>query len=99
MLSRVRRPVVEFTSHTSGNGQQRAKVCYRVKSAGGGIGEVRLFHNGKLIQSDGYYRDMAKSSSGKTQLAALNSRAIYDDMSSVSVKGKNSDSASRQAQR
>ena len=46
-------PVVEFTSHTSGNGQQRAKVCYRVKSAGGGIGEVRLFHNGKLIQWTG----------------------------------------------
>jgi WD40 repeat protein len=80
-------PLVEFTSHTPGNDQQKAKVCYQVKSTGGGIGEVRLFHNGKLIQSDGYYKDTAKSTSDKTQLAALDSKAIYEDMRSVSIKG------------
>jgi hypothetical protein len=64
------------------------KVCYRVKSTGGGIGEVRLFHNGKLIQSDGYYRDMAKTTSEKTQLMAMNSKTIYDNIRSISIKGK-----------
>jgi WD40 repeat protein len=66
----------------------KIKVCYITKSTGGGIGEVRLFHNGKLIQSDGYYREMTKSSSEKTQLASLSSKAIYEDMRSVSIKGK-----------
>ncbi|MEI6154774.1 MAG: caspase family protein, partial [Deltaproteobacteria bacterium] len=60
---------------------------YKVKSAGGGIGEVRLFHNGKLIESDGYYKDVARTQSGKTQLASLDSKAIYKDLRSVKVKG------------
>ena len=81
-------PVVEFTTKISDTDQLKAKVCYQVKSTGGGIGEVRLFHNGKLIQSDGYYRDMAKSTSDKTQLATMNSKAIYENMRSVSIKGK-----------
>jgi WD40 repeat protein len=66
----------------------KIKVCYSAKSTGGGIGEVRLFHNGKLIQSDGYYREVTKSTVEKTQLAALDSKAIYEDMRSVSIKGK-----------
>ena len=81
-------PLVEFTSHTSGNDQQKAKVCYQVKSTGGGIGEVRLFHNGKLIQSDGYYREVAKTSTEQTQLVSLNSRSIYADMRSLNIKAK-----------
>jgi WD40 repeat protein len=81
-------PLVEFTSQTLGDDQQKAKICYSVKNNGGGIGEVRLFHNGKLIQSDGYYKEIARSNSDKTQLAALNSKAIYEDMRSITVKGK-----------
>jgi WD40 repeat protein len=81
-------PLVEFTSYTLDTDQPKVKVCYQAKSTGGGIGEVRLFHNGKLIQSDGYYREMTKASSDKTQLASLSSKAIYEDMRSISVKGK-----------
>ena len=81
-------PVVEFTSLPSNTDQQKAKLCYQVKSTGGGIGEVRLFHNGKLIQSDGYYRAMTRSSSEKQQNVAMNGRAIYEDMRSVSLKSK-----------
>lgn len=67
----------------------QVKVCYQVQSLGGGIGEVRLFHNGKLIQSDGYYREFAKTSTAdRTQLASLDSKSIYEDMRSISVKGK-----------
>ena len=81
-------PLVEFTSQPAATDQEKMKVCYRVKNNGGGIGEVRLFHNGKLIQSDGYYKEIARSTSDKTQLAALNSKAIYEDMRSIVVKGK-----------
>lgn len=82
-------PVVEFTSKLSDTNQPKVKVSYQVKNAGGGIGEVRLFHNGKLVQSDGYYREVVKSSAdGQAQLAALNSKAIYAEMRSISVKGK-----------
>ena len=80
-------PIVEFTSKISDTDQPKVKVCYQVKSSGGGIGEVRLFHNGKLIQSDGYYREVARSTTDKTQLASLDSKAIYEDMRSVSIKG------------
>ena len=80
-------PLIEFTSQPAATDQEKMKVCYRVKSNGGGIGEVRLFHNGKLIQSDGYYKEIARSTSDKTQLAALSSKAIYEDMRSIVVKG------------
>jgi len=80
-------PVVEFTRTPATTDAPRAQVCYQVKNGGGGIGEVRLFHNGKLIDSDGYYREAAKTPSGKAPIVALNSKAIYDDMRSVSVKG------------
>jgi hypothetical protein len=81
-------PVVEFTSKNNDTDQPKVKACYQVKSTGGGIGEVRLFHNGKLIQSDGYYREVAKSAVEKTQLASLDSKAIYKDMRNIYIKGK-----------
>lgn len=33
------------------------RIPYTIRNEGGGVGEVLVFHNGKLIQSDGYYRD------------------------------------------
>ena len=79
-------PTVEFASVPSETDQSKVKVCYQVKSTGGGIGEVRLFHNGKLIESDGYYKEVAKTSE-KMQLASLTSNKIYEDMRSVKIKG------------
>ena len=80
-------PVVEFTKTPGETKEGKCEVCYRVKSAGGGIGEVRLFHNGKLIQSDGHYRELARPSAGTLSLASLDGRAIYADMRSIQVKG------------
>jgi len=80
-------PLVQITSHLPGNGQQKARVCYRVSNAGGGIGEVRVFHNGKLIESDGYYREVTRASGERTSLLAMNSKAIYEDMRSISLRG------------
>ena len=79
-------PAVEFASVPSATDQSSVQVCYKVKSAGGGIGEVRLFHNGKLIESDGYYKEVSKTSE-KMQLASLTSDKIYEDMRSVKIKG------------
>jgi WD40 repeat protein len=80
-------PTVTIADVPAQTDQGKIKICYQVASNGGGIGEVRLFHNGKLIRSDGYYKKVAQSNANKTQLTALNSRAIYEDMRSVSIKG------------
>jgi hypothetical protein len=79
-------PSVEFTATLTDTDKSKIKICYQAKSTGGGIGEVRLFHNGKLIESDGYYREVTKTE--KNTATALNSKAIYDDMRSVTLKGK-----------
>ncbi|MBI4619584.1 MAG: caspase family protein [Desulfobacterales bacterium] len=79
-------PVVEISPVTPSPTSPKAKVCYNIKSTGGGIGEIRLFHNGKLIESDGYYKEAAKTSD-KMQLASLTSNKIYEDMRSVKIKG------------
>ena len=72
----------------------KVKVCYQVQSTGGGIGEVRLFQNGKLIKSDGFYRDIASQSKAATiKLASINSRAVYQDMRSLAIKEKQSPGA------
>lgn len=82
-------PEVNFTSIPSATPDTKAKVCYQVKSTGGGIGEVRLFQNGKLIKSDGFYREAVKKKEGdKVQLAGLDSRSIYQDQRGLVVKEK-----------
>ena len=72
-------PVAEFTTKVTATDKSQIKVCYRISSKGGGIGEVRLFHNAKLIKSDGHYREYVRSKDAPMQLAALNSRAIQAD--------------------
>lgn len=78
-------PAVDFAPTPGTTDQEKITVCYQAKSTGGGIGEVRLFHNGKLIQSDGFYREMVGSSADKQPLMAMNGPAIYEQMRSVSV--------------
>lgn len=82
-------PSVEFAAVPKDTDQSKVKVCYKAKSTGGGVGEVRLFHNGKLVQSDGYYKDVAKSTTEKAKLLAMNSKAIYEDMKrGIAIKEK-----------
>lgn len=81
-------PEVAFTAFPSATGAEKVKVGYTVKSTGGGIGEIRLFHNGKLIQSDGYYRDMARDAGEKTKLIAMNGRSIYENIRGVNLRMK-----------
>ncbi|MEI6315540.1 MAG: caspase family protein, partial [Syntrophus sp. (in: bacteria)] len=82
-------PTVKFSAVPSQTSDPKLKVCYQIQSTGGGIGEVRLFQNGKLIKSDGFYREVAaQSTTAPLKLAALNSRAVYQDMRSLTVKEK-----------
>ena len=88
-------PEVKFTSLPAKGAGKTTTICYQVKSTGGGIGEVRLFQNGKLIKSDGFYRELAKGEVSRgTQLASLNSRAIYQEQRSLIVKEKKGAAAS-----
>ncbi|MFH1984928.1 MAG: caspase family protein [Pseudomonadota bacterium] len=86
-------PSVEFTAVPSQTDQPGVEVCFHAQSTGGGIGEVRLFHNGKLIASDGYYKEMAKTSE-KMQLAdeAATKTNILMKIAEISRKIKPSDS-------
>jgi WD40 repeat protein len=68
-------------------GEPRVKACYRISNAGGGIGEVRVFHNGKLVQSDGFYRETVKAAR-PAPIVSLDSQTIYADMRSVKVQEK-----------
>lgn len=72
-------PTAEFTTKQTITDKTSIKVCYRISSKGGGIGEVRLFHNAKLIKSDGHYREYTRSKEVPVQMTALNSRAIQKD--------------------
>lgn len=79
-------PVVEFVRVPSESADAGVTISYRITSTGGGIGEVRLFHNGKLIKSDGFYRQAGVTPTGKDNtLLASNSRAIKDYLRSVAL--------------
>ena len=87
-------PTVKFSTIPNSTDDPSVKVCYQVQSTGGGVGEVRLFQNGKLIKSDGFYREVAaQGATAPLKLAALNSRAVYQDMRSLTVKEKQSPGA------
>ena len=82
-------PEIRFTKIPAATSAIITRLCYEVKNAGGGIGELRLFQNGKLIRSDGYYRESAKREKpDKVQLASLNSRALYTDLRSLAIRDK-----------
>lgn len=81
-------PVIKINSVATAPATPAAKICYNIESTGGGIGEVRLFHNGKLIESDGYFKEAPKAAIAQTGLAKLDSRAVYEDMRSIKIKEK-----------
>jgi len=58
-------PVIEKVEAPGPGEADIVKVAYRIKSNGGGIGDVRVFHNGKLVKSDGVVRAMPDSLLGK----------------------------------
>jgi WD40 repeat protein len=89
-------PTLVFTKIPSTSKNINEQVCYKVTSSGGGIGEVRLFQNGKLIKSDGFYREnSAKDNNIKIRLASMDSLTIQRNLrESVGVKNLTSSIAS-----
>lgn len=82
-------PIPSFTRIPPTSKNNTEKVCYKVVSTGGGIGEVRLFQNGKLIKSDGFYRETAtKDTSENVKLAAMNSTVIQRALKLTKVAQK-----------
>lgn len=69
-------PVLSFTKVPSTTKQNLEQVCYKAVATGGGIGEVRLFQNGKLIKSDGFYRESVAKADTSFKLAAMDSAAV-----------------------
>ncbi len=69
-------PILSFTRVPSTTKSNTEKVCYKAVATGGGIGEVRLFQNGKLIKSDGFYRENVAKSDTRIKLAAVDSAAV-----------------------
>jgi len=51
-------PKVTILSPTAGVGlsERKATVKVKIEDAGGGIGDIRVYHNGKLVDSLGVYR-------------------------------------------
>lgn len=49
--------VVPISRPESAAGSAVVRLTYTIKSEGGGIGEVLVLHNGKLLKSDGVYKD------------------------------------------
>ncbi len=82
-------PMANFTVIPVSGKQTKAKLCFQVKSSGGGIGEVRLFQNGKLIRSDGFYREVSSQMQSRPiKMAMIDSRAIREEQRALSVKEK-----------
>lgn len=81
-------PSIEFTAIPTDAALSEVKICYQAKSTGGGIGEVRLFHNGKLVASDGYYKEAVRMDTAAPRLAENNSRTIYKDIRSINIQAK-----------
>lgn len=75
-------PQVRFTTTANDSSAATVKVCYEVAGSSG-IGEIRLYHNGKLIVSDGYYRDMVKTPKINLPLMAMSGSAIHEGMRQV----------------
>ncbi len=81
-------PTVEFVHFPLESDDGKVSIGYTVTSQGGGIGEIRIFHNGKLIQSDGHYRLARKGPVEGATLLSYNSRSIREELRSVALVEK-----------
>lgn len=81
-------PMVERIELPSPGSAATTRIAYRIKSTGGGIGEVRVFHNGKLIQSDGFIRQAPAASLG-AKTTDLNAEALAGQMRALAQQAVN----------
>jgi hypothetical protein len=67
--------ITGFSAPKSDITTERIRIPYTIKSEGGGVGEVLVLHNGKLIKSDGYYKDAP----GSTMIALNTTKATSSE--------------------
>jgi hypothetical protein len=79
-------PTVELTKIVDKGGDDRVDVCIEATSTGGGIGEIRLFHNGKLFYSDGNYKSIVSTVRPETNITNLNSRSLKNQQQQSASK-------------
>ncbi|MEI7843002.1 MAG: caspase family protein [Gallionellaceae bacterium] len=82
-------PILSFTKVPSTTKSNMEKVCYKAVATGGGIGEVRLFQNGKLIKSDGFYRETVAKADTHIKLASMDSATISRALKLTKAAQKN----------
>ena len=84
-------PSVMFTTAPADTDLTKSTICYKASSTGGGIGEVRLFQNGKLVKSDGFYREIiSKNADSTMQLSSQDSPTIQRGLRNLTVIQNNS---------
>jgi WD40 repeat protein len=69
-------PEVAITRLPASSDAAKATVCYTVTATGAGIGEVRLFQNGKLVKSDGFYREAVARRDESLKLAQIDPESV-----------------------
>ncbi|MDI9570820.1 MAG: caspase family protein [Pseudomonadota bacterium] len=87
-------PEVKLSNVPRNSGETTLKIKYKVESNGGGIGEIRIFHNGKLVKSDGYYRETKRPAADKVGLAYYSGQAVREEMRSIVIAGRQQGKAS-----
>jgi len=80
-------PIIQQAKAPASSSAEKIRVDYRIKSEGGGIGEVRVFHNGKLVKSDGFIRKLPLGLLGK-KTGEMTSDILVSSMRSISIKAK-----------
>jgi len=68
-------PEVKVGNAPESTSKENIQLAYNIESTGGGIGEVRVFHNGKLVKSDGTIRRTPVAMMG-TSVTDINSDFI-----------------------
>ena len=80
-------PSVEFISVPKNSYQNNIKIKYRVKSTGGGIGEIRVYQNGKLIKSVELHKENIDLVKGKS-LSEMNTKCILENQRAIVLSQK-----------
>jgi WD40 repeat protein len=79
-------PEVVLAKVPATSSSPQEQVCYKITSTGGGIGEVRVFQNGKLVKSDGFYREAVARKEDSLKLASVNSESVTRSLRALKLK-------------
>lgn len=79
-------PEVSFITVPDDKSSDRITVRFRVTSTGGGVGNVRAFHNGKIVQSDAIVPETVAGAS--VRLASMTPDAVTRGVSRAAAQAR-----------